>query len=88
MTKFEDCASAMMKADWEDTGREVPPDAKISNYYAMLRAVIRCLMEVDRNMMNPIWPVTAPFLSDNQIKSAVRAMLESVLDEGTTSAPS
>lgn len=51
-------ADAMMKADW-DGEREPPPNAKISNYYAMARASIAA-MRTPTDSECQVWEKFAP----------------------------
>lgn len=93
-SKLEECARALCELEggkWdarhmgETMSGNDPEDAR-ENYREQARAVISCLMEPDETMLKEfrLWDaVSGPsYGSDDYAVESLRAMLQSVLDEG------
>lgn len=95
MTKLEECARALREAAEHATDNETRlalcpyPNTPVADEDAELlaRAVIRCLMEPDKAMIDKAravdvesWDLSLQNLTDEDASAVLRAMLQSVLD--------
>lgn len=84
MSEFIDrLANAAMKADWADE-REAPPNAKIANYYTMVRAILTEMRDAVTPEM--LQNIERELSSQNQCQrvalDAWQAAIDTALKEG------